>query len=342
MNNFDIKDSLSFDDVLLTPKYSDITSRSQVDISNYLDDELLFDFPIISSPMDTVTEDRMAIAMANAGGFGVVHRYNTIEEQVNILSKIEGTRAAAIGMTGDCIERATHLYNTCNVDILCIDVAHGHHSMMKSCLLELKQRFGDDVHIMAGNVATLEAFDALSSWGADSIRVGIGGGSICSTRLVSGHGVPTFQSLLDCSQTTYDTTIIADGGIKTSGDVVKAFAAGADFVMVGSLLSATSETPGEVFNSAEGKQYKVYRGMASSAAQKDWRGKSSSPEGISTTIPYKGKTHNILRDLKGGVQSGFSYSGARSFEEFQAKSSFIKQTSAGQSESFTHILTRKK
>ena len=184
--------------MLLTPKYSDITSRSQVDVSNYLDDELLFDFPIISSPMDTVTEDRMATTMANAGGFGVVHRYNTIEQQAKILSKIDGPRAAAIGMTGDYIERAMHLYETCNVDILCVDVAHGHHSMMKRCILELKEKFGDNIHIMAGNVATLEAFDALSSWGADSIRVGIGGGRICSTRLVSGHGVPTFQSLLDC------------------------------------------------------------------------------------------------------------------------------------------------
>ena len=342
MDNYDIRESLSFDDVLLAPKYSDIESRKEVEISSCLNDKLKFDLPIISSPMDTITETSMATTMAAAGGFGVIHRYNSIEQQAVILSKVEGTRAAAIGMTGDYLERALYLYNTCNAVVLCVDVAHGHHIMMERCLKALKDRLGTDIHIMAGNVATLEAFDTLASWGADSIRVGIGGGSICSTRLVSGHGVPTLQSVLDCAQTTYKTKIIADGGIKTSGDIVKAYAAGADFVMVGSLLAGTSDTPGEVFKSAEGKRYKVYRGMASSAAQNAWRGKSAAPEGITTTVPYKGSTARALADLRGGIQSGFSYSGSRNLKEFQAKSTFIKQTGAGQSESFTHILTRNK
>jgi len=338
-----IRQSLSFDDMLLVPKYSNIKSRKEVDTTNSLGENLSFTLPVISSPMDTVTEDKMASTMASQGGFGIIHRYNTMEEQAEILKKVDGTKAAAIGMTGDYLERAIFLYNESDVNILCVDVAHGHHVMMERCLKVLKDKLGEDIHIMAGNVATLEGFDSLAEWGADSIRVGIGGGSICSTRLVSGHGVPTFQSILDCACTTYDDVkIIADGGIKTSGDIVKAYAAGADFVMIGSLLAGTSDTPGEVFRSADNKQYKVYRGMASSAAQEAWRGKSSSPEGISTTVPYKGRTEPILKNLHGGIKSGFSYTGARSFTEFYDKSKFVQQTSAGQSESSTHILKRNK
>jgi IMP dehydrogenase len=335
-----MKETLSFDDVLVVPKFSTITSRSEVDTSNFLDAELRFDLPLISSPMDTVTETSMATTISKAGGLGIVHRYNSVVQQIEIVSQIEGTKAAAIGMTGDYLERATGLYNVCGIDILCIDVAHGHHSMMETCLKTLKDKFAEDIHIMAGNVATLEGFNSLASWGADSIRVGIGGGSICSTRLVSGHGVPTLQSILDCAQTSHDVSIIADGGIKTSGDIVKAYAAGADFVMVGSLLAGTTDTPGQVFKSTDGKKYKVYRGMASSAAQNAWRGKSSSPEGVSTTVPFKGSTEDIIKDIHGGIRSGFSYSGARTFNEFQTTSTLVKQTNAGQSESYTHILTR--
>ena len=187
----------------------------------------------------------------------------------------------------------------------------------------------------------MEGFDALASWGADSIRVGIGGGSICSTRLVTGHGIPTFQSLLDISRTTYNSKIIADGGIKTTGDMIKAFAAGADFVMIGSMLAGTKETPGEVFASSAGKKYKVYRGMASADAQVDWRGKSSTPEGISTTVPYKGSVKTILENISGGIRSGLSYSGVRKLPELQYKSNFVRQTSSSQLESSTHILGRR-
>ena len=335
-----MKEALSFDDVLLVPRYSNIKSRTEVDISNKLDDKNNFTLPVISSPMDTITGETMATSMASHGALGIVHRYNSIEEQVRTLSNIEGTRAAAIGMTGDYIERARHLVDDGEAKILCVDVAHGHHIMMEDCLKTLKDDFGDAVHIMAGNVATLDAFNALASWGADSVRVGIGGGSICSTRLVSGHGVPTLQSVLECARTEYDVKIIADGGIKTAGDIVKAYAAGADFVMIGSMLAGTKETPGQTFENSEGKKYKVYRGMASSEAQTTWRGKSSTPEGVSTTVPYKGKVSNILSNIAGGIQSGFSYSGAKTFKEFQSKANFIRQTSAGQKESFTHILLK--
>lgn len=338
----DIKKTYCFDDVLLSPRYSDIESRSQVDISSQLDKNHTLGLPVISSPMDTVTEREMAIAMQRAGGLGIVHRYNTPEQQAHEVFKASttylGPVGAAIGMTGDYIERAMRCTEA-GANVLCVDVAHGHHAMMERCMKSLKDEV-PEAHIMAGNVATLEAFDALASWGADSIRVGIGGGSICSTRIVTGHGIPTFQSVLDCSRTTYDVKIIADGGIKNTGDMVKAFAAGADFVMVGSMLAGTKETPGETFLGQGDKKYKVYRGMASAQAQKSWRGKSSTPEGVSTTIPYRGSVEPLLQDIAGGIRSGLSYSGVRSLEQLRSKSSFVLQSNASQLESNTHILMR--
>jgi len=340
-----MRQTYSFDDVLLVPKFSEIESRSSITIGNNLDKTKYLGLPVISSPMDTVTEDTMALAMDAAGGLGVVHRYNTVQEQASIISKALYSNqdmkvAAAVGMT-DYEARAKALVSI-GVQIICVDVAHGHHTLMEGCLKSLKDMFGTAVHLMAGNVATLEGFNALASWGADSIRVGIGGGSICSTRLVTGHGVPTFQSILDCSRTTYDAKIIADGGIRTTGDMVKAYAAGADFVIVGSMLAGTKETPGEVFFGQQGKRYKVYRGMASAAAQKSWRGKTTTPEGVSTTIPFCGAVEGVLRDIAGGLRSGLSYSGAASIRELQAKSEFVLQSNAGQAESTTHILQRYK
>jgi IMP dehydrogenase len=334
-----VKEALSFDDVLLVPQYSDIMSRRTVDLSTELSSDLVFDLPVISSPMDTVTESKMASSMAACGGFGIIHRYNTIPEQVGLVRETTGIVSAAIGVAGDYLERASALVES-GVKILCVDIAHGHHLLMEAALKRLKDMFGDSVHLMAGNVATLQATNDLARWGANSVRVGIGGGSICSTRLVSGHGVPTFHSILECSRTEHDIKIIADGGIKTTGDMVKALAAGADFVMVGSMLAGTKETPGEIFVGAEGKQYKVYRGMASGAAQKAWRGKTSTPEGVSTTIPYKGPVHLILDDIRGGISSGLSYTGATTLMELRVNAEFIKQTKAGQEESFTHILRR--
>ena len=341
----DFKQTLSFDDVLLTPLYSSIESRGQVDISSALDEKITLSMPVISSPMDTVTEQHMAASIGKAGGMGIIHRYNTPKEQATLVAASialdrSGPVGVAVGMTGDYIERARRCVMA-GADVVCVDVAHGHHAVMERCLKSLKDTI-PGIHLMAGNVATLEAFDALASWGADSIRVGIGGGSICSTRMVTGHGLPTFQSVLECSRTTYETKIIADGGIKTTGDMVKALAAGADFVMVGSMLAGTKETPGEIFVGKESKKYKVYRGMASSAAQKSWRGKSSTPEGVSTTVPYRGSVEGVFKDIAGGIRSGLSYSGARSLEELRGRASFIRQSSASQLESNTHILWRNK
>ena len=337
------KQTITFDDVLLEPQYSDIISRSQVDIHGTIDDrsKALF-LPIISSPMDTVTEVEMAINMHRLGGLGIIHRYNTIDEQCDLVKETLGqvaTVGAAIGVTSDYLERAAALYDA-GVRVLCVDVAHGHHIMMKNALTELRGILGDDLHIMAGNVGTLEGFNALADWGADSIRVGIGGGSICSTRIQTGHGIPTLQSVLECGRSDRDARLIADGGIKTSGDIVKAIAAGADFVILGSLLGGCEEAPGDTFRDRDGRCFKTYRGMASAAAQRDWRGSTASLEGVSTTVPCKGPVKKVVEDLVTGIRSGFSYSGARTKEELQAKAKFIIQSQASSIESTTHILHR--
>ena len=339
-----MKQTYSFDDVLLVPQYSDIKSRSEVNTNCALS-KFKFTLPVISSPMDTITETNMAATLSEAGALGIIHRYNSIRDQAQLVvdARIQGTKniGAAIGISSDFLERAVAVVDV-GANILCIDVAHGHHSMMKKAIADLKDKFGDQVHIMAGNVATLDAFDALASWGADSVRVGIGGGSICSTRIVTGHGVPTLQSVMECAKSSYDAKIIADGGIKTSGDIVKALAAGADFVMIGSMLAGTKESPGDVRATLNGEKFKEYRGMASKEAQRDWRGKSSTPEGVATMVPYKGSVNAILADIEGGIRSGLSYTGARSISELQAKAEFILQSSAAQMESNTHILWRNK
>lgn len=329
---------LAFDDVLLTPRYSEIISRKSIDISSKLDEAVTLRLPIISAPMDTVTESHMAHAMSRYGGMGVVHRYNTIGDQVAIIKKIGGVKAAAIGVTGDYIERSKALAEV-GCYVLCLDVAHGHHLLVKEALHELRNVFGLSVHLMAGNVATLEAFNDLSDWGADSIRVGVGGGSICSTRIQTGHGVPTLQSIMDCSISDRKAKLIADGGIKNSGDIVKALAVGADFAMIGSLLAGTIEAPGSYFLK-DGLQYKTYRGMASVEAQIDWRGHTASIEGVSHAVLSKGPVSKVLEQLDNGIRSGLSYSGANTLQELWGRAKFIKQSPAGQFESSTHVKTR--
>jgi IMP dehydrogenase len=294
--------------------------------------------------MDTVTAAKMAHAMSDLGGFGIIHRYNTIADQVAMVNRVldndhlEGNEVigVAIGASGDYLERAT-LSAKAGAKVICVDIAHGHHALMRHALKTLRNTLGNSVHIMAGNVATLEAFNDLSDWGADSIRVGIGGGSICSTRIQTGHGMPTLQSVIDCARSDRDVALIADGGIRTSGDIVKALAAGADFVMLGSLLAGTEESPGDIIYN-NGERQKVYRGMASKDAQMDWRGHTSSEEGVSSTVPYKGDLKDVLNSLEAGIRSGLSYTGALNMIDFHSKAKFIRQSAAGQRESFTHIM----
>jgi len=329
--------SLAFDDVLLRPRYSNIVTRKDVDLSVNISTPRPMRLPVFASPMDTVMSVHMAMRIFEAGGRGILHRYCTIDEQVEMLRNCEGSEVfAAVGVTGDWFDRALALVDN-GVAGLCIDVAHGHHKTVVSAVERLKRTLPFGIHLMAGNVATLEAFDALAEAGADSVRVGVGGGSICSTRIQTGHGVPTFQSVLECSESEYDCLLVADGGFKNSGDIVKALAAGADAVMVGSMLAGTSEAPGEVISNHGTAPVKVYRGMASPEAQVAWRGKYSSNEGVSRTVPLKGPVVSVLYEIDKGIRSGLSYSGARNIRELQAKSEFIIQTSAGAKESSTHI-----
>ena len=291
----------------------------------------------------------MASTMLTSGGLGVLHRYNTTEQQASLVRDLRdcleekssdiSSIAVAVPAGHDSLKRSSALYDA-GARIFCVDIAHGHHVLMEKTIKSLRDKFAEGITVVAGNVATVEGYMDLSDWGADAVRIGIGGGSICSTRIQTGHGVPTFQSVLNCRDAD-GATIIADGGIKTSGDIVKALAAGADMVMLGSMLAGTEESPGQVFSRADGKKYKVYRGMASVEAQMDWRGEAKSLEGISTTIPFKGSVKNILATIAQNLRSGLSYSGCRSIVELQARCEFIKQTPAGQSESSTHILSRK-
>ena len=337
-------EALTSDDVLLLPHYSDIRSRSEVDISTDLGNGLRLELPIISSPMDTVSEDLMARATSEEGACSIIHRYNTPEEQAELVghARVNGAEniGFAVGVGDDLLYRVCECL-AAGATFVCVDVAHGHHIMMKEALQTIRDAIGDDLHIMAGNVATLKGINDLADWGANSVRCNIGGGSICSTRVQTGHGHPGLQTIIDCSHTDRDVKIIADGGIRNSGDIVKALAAGADAVMLGSLLSGTKETPGEVYTRQDGTKYKTYRGMASKEAQVEWRGKYSSFEGVSSTVPYRGKVRNVLADLDRGIRSGLSYSGVRSIQELQRTVEFIRQTPAGLGESRTHITTRK-
>ena len=344
-----MQELLSYDDVLLKPRYSDIKSRSEVSIGTDLTKGVQLDFPVIASPMDTIAEAAMASALGEHGGTAVVHRYNSPELQARYvsmsrdLSKSRGVPdiiiGAAIGITDDFLDRATKLLSA-GANYICVDVAHGHHVMMKDALTALRREFGQDLHIMAGNVATLEGVNDLADWGADSVRCNIGGGSICSTRIQTGHGIPGLHTIFDCARTDRDVKIIADGGIRNSGDIVKALAAGADAVMCGSLFSGTDESPGKVMEDGDGTRWKVYRGMASKEAQIGWRGRYSSNEGVSTRVPYRGSVSRILEDLDNGIRSGLSYSGARSISELTSVAEFVRQTNSGLSESGTHIRSR--
>lgn len=341
-----MKELLSYDDVLLLPRYSDIRSRSEICLSADLGNDLTMEMPLIASPMDTISETAMAATLGVLGATAIVHRYNSIEIQsrhismARDLASAHGTHSiqigAAIGVSDDYIARAITAIES-GATFLCVDVAHGHHILMKEALSALRREVGNGTHIMAGNVATLAGINDLADWGADSVRCNIGGGSICSTRIQTGHGIPGLQTIFECAQTDRDVAIIADGGIRNSGDVVKALAAGADAVMCGSLFSGTDEAPGKVYEESDGTRWKAYRGMASKEAQMNWRGRYSSHEGVAARVPYRGSVKKIVEDIERGVRSGFSYSGARTTSELQSVAEFVRQTGSGISESGTHI-----
>lgn len=334
--------ALCFDDILLVPQHSNVSSRHSVDLSMTIGNGkrmVQLSLPVISAPMDTVTDIDMCVAMANAGGMGILHRYMSYQEQIlksQELVKSGIVFGVSVASNNGYLSQADHLYNL-GVRFFLVDTANGHGEYAVKAVEQLRSAF-DDAHIMAGNVATRDGFARLADVGADSIRVGIGGGSACTTRLVSGHGVPTLQSVIECSNYSKECSIIADGGIRRSGDMVKAFAAGADAVMIGSMLAGTDESPGEILTDINGHDVKLFRGMASAAAQKDATGKVSVAEGISTTIPYKGSVMHILDHIRGGLGSGCSYSGVDKLSDIYEFSEYVVVSSLSINESVPHAL----
>lgn len=473
------KQTVSFDDVLLVPRFSDITSRSQVNLKTRLTKKINLNIPIISSNMDSVTEHKMAIAMARLGGIGIIHRFCSIEQQVDMVRRVKRAQnfiiekpystdectslsdlvdymkrvevgsimitkgskpllvgivtnrdinlftnesllardimtpleslstippglskeeifkefqktrvkklpivkngillglvtlkdiyrnttnkmmvtdsedrllvGAAIGVKDDYLVRTKALVKE-NIDTIVIDIAHGHSSLTVDTCRKIKEIYGKSLQVIAGNVATDTGADLLMDAGADAVKVGVGGGSICITRMVTGHGIPTLQSVLDCS-IDYKIPIIADGGIKTSGDISKALAAGASTVMLGNLLSGTDESPGRIL-SKDNKQFKIIRGMAGLSANisKNQNIGSSektieatfdmTPEGVEGLVPYKGSVDGIVQKLCGGVRSAFSYSGAHTISEYHNNAKFVKVSSGGRRESNFHDIQK--
>lgn len=329
---------LTFDDVLIIPSKSEVRSRRDPSLRSKLTKTKFLETPILSANMDTVTEANMAIAMHKMGGIGILHRFMATEQQVEEIRRVKEAGAliisASIGVNADFKERAEALVNA-GVNLMTIDIAHGHSVQMMETLKWLKDKFSN-LEIIAGNLATPEAAIDLIEAGADAIKVGIGPGSMCTTRIITGCGVPQLTAIALCAEAaeSYGVPIIADGGIRTSGDMVKAFAAGASTIMLGSMLSGTIETPGDIVN---GK--KQYRGMASKKAQISWRGDmpaGMAPEGESTFVTVKGTVENVISELTGGIRSGMSYVNANTIEEIKLKAKFMAMTANGISESRAH------
>ena len=394
-----MRKTLTYDDINILPKYSEVMSRENVDLSTRFTKNTTMSVPIVSSPMDTVTEYKMASEMLDQGGVGVIHRFQSIEKQTEQMKRVWrqwnswydiggdkdrtdhnrvfdewykqirhwnhpptksdyedlhellwfadeawkdeeywGKRplCAAVGVKGDYLERAKELVNNgCNV--LFIDIAHGHHKLMEDAIYRLKGE--TNVEIVAGSVATAEGVRFLCENGADSIRVGVGNGSLCETRIRTGVGVPQVTTILDAVSVAdaYGVPIIADGGVRTIGDVCKGLACGADSIMLGSLLSGTKESPGEIEKIGQWpneKLFKKYRGSAS----RDSKRSNKNVEGNHKVVPYKGKVYRILSDIKDGVHSSFSYVGANNLSEYHSKVELVEVTTAGQIEARPHLL----
>lgn len=356
---------LTFDDVLLIPAASDILPR-EVNTQTQLGSNLNLKIPILSAGMDTVTEAEMAITLAQLGGMGVIHKNMSIDQQVAEVKKVKEHAsvaassavdandyllvAAAVGISDETFARTQALI-TAGVDAIVIDTAHGHSQGVLTKIAEIHQKFPQQT-LIAGNVATAAGARALFESGVDVVKVGIGPGSICTTRVVAGVGVPQITAIFDAAQVAqeYGKQIIADGGIKYAGDVVKALAAGGNVVMLGSMLAGTTEAPGEVFTDESGNKYKSYRGMGSIAAMKEGSSdryfqskvhetKKLVPEGIEGKLPYKGDVGDVIYQIIGGLRSGMGYVGAHTVNDLIANAQFMQITNAGLIESHPHDIT---
>ncbi len=340
-------DGFTFDDVLLVPNYNGIRSRQDVSTKCSLR-RWGFPIPVSSSNMDTITGSKMATLIASLGGLGILHRFLSVEESVADFQAVpEDLRervGVSIGVGEAALARAEALV-AAGAAILCVDVAHGHSKQVNQTIRALREKFADNVLLIAGNVATYAGADYLAAAGADVIKVGIGGGSVCSTRIKTGFGVPQLSAIMMCRQV--DRPIIADGGIRHPGDAVKALAAGADMIMLGGMLAGTEETPGEsrVVVREDGSELRVkrFRGMASQEAQEDFMGQMAewkTAEGVALDVPMTGSAALVIRDLLGGIRSGMTYAGATTLEELKRKAQFMRVTPATGRESAPHALDR--
>ena len=345
---------LTYDDVLLLPDASEVVP-SEVATKTSLTRRISLDIPLISAAMDTVTESAMAIAMAKLGGIGIIHRNLAIEEQVTHAKLVKGAGlivGAAVGVGDDGFKRAEELIEV-GVDVIVVDTAHGHHRAVLDAIERIKNKYSNQ-EIIGGNVATRAGAQALINAGADAVKVGVGPGSICTTRVIAGVGVPQITAIMEAAKACKkaDVPLIADGGLQYSGDIAKAIVSGADSVMLGSLLAGCDESPGELIESS-GKKFKKYRGMGSLGAMQS-RGDTKSyskdrymqddvlsedklvPEGIEGKVAYRGPASEVVHQLVGGLRSGMGYAGAEDISALQKRGRLIQITSAGLQESHPH------
>jgi IMP dehydrogenase len=337
----------TFDDVLLIPCRSSVASRSHVSVESKITRRYELKLPVVASNMDTISELQMCLAMNEIGATAILHRFMTIEEQVLQVRQIAekysehklGTVAASVGVNQDWKERARALVNA-GAQILTVDIAHGHSDAMIDVVKYLKKEFSK-VDVIAGNIATPQAAEDLIAAGADSLKVGIGPGSMCTTRIITGVGMPQLSAIAICANVArkHGVPVIADGGIRTSGDAMKCLAAGASVIMMGNALSGSLETPGELVN---GK--KVYRGMASRMAQTSWRGgqlpEGMAPEGESTLVPCKGPVREIVHEFVGGIRSGMSYLNSRTIADIPEFAQFVEVSPNCLRENIAHGVSR--
>jgi IMP dehydrogenase len=355
----------TFDDLLLLPGFTDF-ARQDADLTTVLHKNLTLSLPVFSSPMDTVTETSMAVLMARYGGMGVIHRNLSIESQAQMVKEAKAADTgdmknasvdskgklrigAAVGLGADLEKRVEALVAE-GVDLLCIDSGHGNTAWMVKAA-ETVKKMAPNVVLMAGNVATADGAKRLANAGADILRTGMGPGSICTTRVMSGMGVPQIMAIMQACEGVKgtDATVVADGGIRQMGDIAKAIAAGAHAVMLGSMLAGFVESPGEE-TEVNGKKMKAYRGMGSIGAMKKGSaerygqsaqaaGQKMIPEGVEGLVPFKGSAEEFLYQLSGSLQSSFYYIGGRTLPEFQEKATFVKMSQAGLRESHPHTLS---
>jgi IMP dehydrogenase/GMP reductase len=340
--------ALSYDDVLLVPQYSEINSRNDVLLETKITDRITLKLPLISANMSDVTDSKMAITLGKLGGLGVIPRFLPIDMQADEVMKVKKEKVlvgGAVGARNGIVERAEALVKA-GVDLLFIDVAHGHMQKSLDATTKLKQMFGKSVDIVSGNSATFEGADDLFKAGADCVKVGIGPGSICTTRIETGSGVPQITATMESARAARRRKkyIIADGGVKTAGDIVKGLAAGASAIMAGSIFAGCDEAPGEIMT-IDGKRYKVYN-ASTSFAEKRKHAKTNKKEienhytkqieGVESIVPYNGPLSKLIDNYTASLRSGFSYSGAKNINQLWKNAKFVRITPQGLGESRAH------